>query len=105
MKTESTEPTTNDGNRSVGIVETHHYTFAEPPKTHALESGERLGPVTLAYETYGTLNRERSNAILVLHALSGDAHAAGLHPDEEVPGWWDAMIGPGKPFDTDRYFV
>ena len=70
-----------------------------------LESGETLGPVTIAYETYGTLDRTRSNAILVLHALSGDAHAAGLHRDEKGPGWWDAMIGPGKPFDTDRYFI
>ncbi|MFH2077039.1 MAG: homoserine O-acetyltransferase [Pseudomonadota bacterium] len=61
--------------------------------------------MTLAYETYVTLNRERSNAILVLLALSGDAHAAGFHRGEKTPGWWDAMIGPGKPFDTDRYFV
>ncbi|MCX5839732.1 MAG: alpha/beta fold hydrolase, partial [Deltaproteobacteria bacterium] len=88
--------------RSLGIVETREYTFAGPLR---LESGESLGPVTLAYETYGKLNREKSNAILVLHALSGDAHAAGLHRGEKVPGWWDAMIGPGKPFDTDRYFV
>jgi homoserine O-acetyltransferase len=91
--------------RSVGIVETQHYTFAEPPGSLALESGVMLGPVKIAYETYGTLNREKSNAILVLHALSGDAHAAGRLPGDEVSGWWDAMIGPGKPFDTDRYFV
>ena len=70
-----------------------------------LESGETLGPVTLAYETYGQLNAEKSNAILVLHALSGDAHAAGLLREDSTPGWWDAMIGPGKPFDTDKYFV
>ena len=92
-------------NRSLGIVETRYHTFAEPPEALRLESGGTLGPVTLAYETYGTLNPERSNAILVLHALSGDAHAAGFHEGEEAPGWWDAMIGPGKPFDTDRYFV
>jgi len=61
-----------------------------------LESGEKFGPVTLAYEAYGELNQEKSNAILILHALSGDAHAIG---------WWDSMIGPGKAFDTDRYFV
>ncbi len=105
MKAKSSETTPDGDNRSLGIVETQYYTFAEPPGIHALESGERLGPVTLAYETYGTLDPEKSNAILVLHALSGDAHAAGFHPDEEAPGWWDAMIGPGKPFDTDRYFV
>lgn len=105
LKTESSETTPDGCNRSLGIVETQYYTFAEPPGTLALESGETLGPVTLAYETYGTLNREKSNAILVLHALSGDAHAAGLLRDEEAPGWWDAMIGPGKPFDTDQYFV
>jgi len=101
-KTESPEKDPATGSRSLGIVETREYTFAGPLK---LESGESLGPVTLAYETYGTLNAGKSNAILVLHALSGDAHAAGFHPGEEIPGWWDAMIGPGKPFDTDRYFV
>ena len=61
--------------------------------------------MTIAYETYGTLNAEKSNAILILHALSGDAHAAGFLPGEKSPGWWDAMIGPGRPFDTDRYFL
>lgn len=89
----------------VGVVETQYYTFAEPPELLLLESGKRLGPVILAYETYGHLNRERTNAILVLHALSADAHAAGHHKGGRDPGWWDAMIGPGKAFDTDRYFV
>jgi homoserine O-acetyltransferase len=104
LKTESEtkDAVQGEGARSLGIVETREYTFPGPLK---LESGETLGPVTLAYETYGTLNAEKSNAILVLHALSGDAHAAGFHPGEEAPGWWDAMVGPGKPFDTDRYFV
>jgi len=65
-----------------------------------------LSPVTLAYEAYGRLNAERSNAILICHALSGGAHAAGyLAPDDAQPGWWDDCIGPGKAFDTDRYFV
>jgi len=91
--------------RDTGIVETRSWTFAEPPGELVLESGERLGPVTLAYETYGNLNGGRSNAILVFHALSGDAHAAGYHTGEDRPGWWDNMIGPGKAFDTDRYFV
>lgn len=105
LKTESSETAQEGGSRSLGIVETKTITFAEPPWAWKLESGEVLEAVTLAYETYGVLDRERSNAILVLHALSGDAHAAGFHRGEESPGWWDAMIGPGKPFDTDRYFV
>lgn len=71
-----------------------------------LESGASLGPVTIAYETYGRLNAERSNAILIVHALSGSAHAAGYHSDDDSkPGWWDECIGPGKAFDTDRFFV
>jgi homoserine O-acetyltransferase/O-succinyltransferase len=91
---------------SVGLVEKNFYTFAEPPDGLALESGARLGPVTLAYETYGTLNPEQTNAILVLHALSGDSHVAGYYTAEDPkPGWWDSMVGPGKGIDTDRYFV
>jgi homoserine O-acetyltransferase len=61
--------------------------------------------VDVAYETYGRLNDARSNAILILHAFSGDAHAAGISPETGKPGWWDNMIGPGKAFDTNRYFV
>lgn len=70
-----------------------------------LDSGVELAPVTITYETYGRLNDERTNAILILHALSGDAHAAGYYPGEDKPGWWETMIGPRKGFDTDRYFV
>ena len=84
------------------------YTFAEPPKEMVLESGARLGPVTLAYETYGKLNAAGDNAILVAHAFSGDSHAAGRYGTDDVgekPGWWDFMIGPGKGIDTDKYFV
>jgi len=91
--------------KDTGIVETRFLTFAGPPEELVLESGERLGPVTLAYETYGKLDKDRANAILVFHALSGDAHAAGYHEGDERPGWWDNMIGPGKAFDTDKYFV
>ena len=91
---------------SVGLVETQYFTFAEPPHEMVLESGSKLGPITLAYETYGVLNEERSNAILVTHALTGDAHAAGRHQAEDrKAGWWDTMIGPGKAFDTDKYFI
>ena len=91
--------------KSLGIVETKYCTFAHAPHELELESGGRLGPVTLAYETYGKLNTRRSNAILIAHALSGDAHAAGFHEGDKDPGWWDTMIGPGKAFDTDKYFV
>jgi homoserine O-acetyltransferase len=68
--------------------------------------GELLAPFTIVYETYGELNRERDNAVLVCHALSPGAHAAGKYtPDDAKPGWWDGMIGPGKGIDIDRYFV
>jgi homoserine O-acetyltransferase/O-succinyltransferase len=70
-----------------------------------LDCGAALSPVDVAYETYGELNERRSNAILVLHAFSGDAHAAGVSHDGGKQGWWDNMIGPGKAFDTNRYFV
>ena len=70
-----------------------------------LDCGVALSPVTIAYETYGTLNAARSNAILVCHALTGDQHAASTHPITGKPGWWSLMIGPGRPIDTDRFFV
>ncbi|GAA1775714.1 homoserine O-acetyltransferase MetX [Luedemannella helvata] len=106
---------------SVGHVETR---FADLPDPVRLDCGRELGPVRVAYETYGTLSPERDNAILVCHALSGDAHAAGYSrttPEAGTRdgfgaerrdgaagrslGWWDGMIGPGKAFDTDHYFV
>ena len=91
---------------SVGIVEKKLFTFAEPPDEMVLENGARLGPVTLAYETYGELNADKSNVVLILHALSGDSHAAGYYTEEdEKPGWWDIMVGPGKGIDTRKYFV
>jgi homoserine O-acetyltransferase len=87
----------------VGIIQRRYATWTEPLQ---LDCGLALAPVTLAYETYGQLNEARDNAILLLHALSGDAHAAGRHsPRDRKLGWWDAMVGPGRPFDTDRYFV
>ncbi|MEJ2201792.1 MAG: alpha/beta hydrolase [Desulfuromonadaceae bacterium] len=90
-------------NSSVGIVKTEYAQFDVELQ---LESGRLLGPLTLAYETYGSLNRDRSNVILVTHAWTGDAHAAGKNsPEDPKPGWWDDMIGPGKVLDTDRYFV
>jgi homoserine O-acetyltransferase len=91
---------------SVGLVKTSYFSFAEPPGKLTLVSGQSLSPVTLAYETYGTLNADATNAILILHALSGTAHAAGYHsPEDQYPGWWDDYIGPGKAFDTKKYFV
>ncbi len=91
--------------RDLGIVQTNFFAFAQPSQELRLECGLKFGPVTLAYETYGELNREKNNAILVEHAFSGDAHAAGLHEGESKRGWWDFMIGPGKPLDTEKYFV
>jgi homoserine O-acetyltransferase len=89
---------------SVGVVKRQyaHFDFPLP-----LRNGAVLPNFTLAYETYGTLNADRSNVILICHALSGDAHVAGYHTDDpaEPPGWWDDAVGPGKMFDTDRFFV
>ena len=79
--------------------ETEKFTFGYSPAELTLESGKKLGPITLAYETYGELNSKKTNAVLVLHALSGDAHAAGAN------GWWDSLIGPNKGLDTNKYFV
>lgn len=91
---------------SVGLVRTQYYTFAAPPNEMNLEGGSKLGPITLAYETYGELNADQSNAVLLVHALSGDAHAAGVHsPEDRKTGWWDTMVGPGKAFDTNKYFI
>ncbi|OHD68963.1 MAG: homoserine O-acetyltransferase [Spirochaetes bacterium RBG_16_49_21] len=90
------------GEKSFGLVKTNYFTF----ERFAFRSGRILGPVTLAYETYGTLNNKKNNAILIAHALSGSAHAAGFHTEhDQYPGWWDLYIGPGKPFDTERYFI
>lgn len=88
---------------SVGLVKTEQLDIDGPVD---LESGKKLSRLSVAYETYGKLNAAASNAVLVLHALSGDAHAAGRNsPADRKAGWWDEMIGPGKAFDTDRYFV
>ena len=103
---------------SVGTIRTE---YLDLPKPLRLDSGHSLAPVRIAYETYGTPSPRKDNTILVCHALSGDAHAAGWSDDPTAPttvdgvgaaergkgglGWWDGMIGPGKAFDTDRYFV
>ena len=91
---------------SVGLVEKKSYTFAEPPNEMILECGAKLGPITIAYETCGKLNDDKSNAVLICHALSGDSHVAGYYSeDDSKPGWWDIMVGPGKGIDTDKYFI
>ena len=116
-----TRPASKTAAGSIGTVDTQ---FLDLPQPLALDCGRQLHPIRIAYETYGTLSPERDNVILVCHALSGDAHAAGFaatpvaastrdgfRADERDLGagrglgWWDGMIGPGKAFDTDRYFV
>ncbi len=84
------------------ITKTKYVTFSEGLK---LTNGKFLSPYTIAYETYGKLNDEKSNAILICHALSGDAHAAGVNQDNGKIGWWDSLIGPSKTIDTNKYFV
>jgi len=94
------------GKNSVGIVRTQAIRLVEPEQPLELECGKRLAPIDVAYETYGQLNETGDNAVLICHALSGDAHVAGYHsPDDRKPGWWDVMVGPGKGIDTNRYFV
>ncbi|MHC4913577.1 MAG: homoserine O-acetyltransferase, partial [Planctomycetota bacterium] len=91
---------------SVGIVETKAIRVVERDKPLKLQCGKALGPIDVAYETYGALNDAGDNAILICHALSGNAHVAGLNSAEDKrPGWWDIMVGPGKGIDTNKYFV
>lgn len=90
---------------SVGIVSTATATLFSVENPLRMSNGADLGPVDVAYETYGELNEARDNAIFICHALTGDAHAAGFHEGATRPGWWDNLIGPGKPLDTERYFV
>ena len=88
---------------SVGKVSPQDFTFNEGLK---LQCGQLLAPITLRYETYGTLSPDADNAILIEHALSDDAHVAGYYSEsDEKPGWWDTMVGPGKTFDTNKYFI
>ncbi|MDR2830474.1 MAG: homoserine O-acetyltransferase [Methanobrevibacter sp.] len=87
---------------SVGIVQTEFFNIKEDLE---LESDKVLKNATIAYETYGKLNKEKNNAILICHALSGDAHAAGWHEGDEKPGWWETVIGSGKSLDSEKYFI
>lgn len=102
---ELVEPARRDS-QSVGLVSTQYATLFELPNELTLVAGARIGPVRVAYETYGELSPTRDNAIFVCHALTGDAHVAGLHSEiGKKPGWWDELVGPGKGLDTNRYLV
>jgi homoserine O-acetyltransferase/O-succinyltransferase len=91
---------------SVGLVTTQVVRVVEAEAPLQLECGKTLAPIDVAYETYGRLNEARDNAVLICHALSGNAHAAGYHSEDDAkPGWWEGMIGPGQGIDTDEYFV
>ena len=90
---------------SVGVTEPQRVVLFTEDDPLLLGNGRTLGPVEVAFETYGELSPERDNVVFVCHALTGDSHAAGEHPDDGRRGWWDNLIGPGKPIDTDRFFV
>jgi homoserine O-acetyltransferase len=90
---------------SLGFTHTERVVLFTEGDPLVLAGGASLGRVEVAYETYGTLNEARDNAVFICHALTGDAHAAGHHGDPGRPGWWDNLIGPGKAVDTDRFFV
>ncbi|UCF15967.1 MAG: homoserine O-acetyltransferase [Phycisphaerales bacterium] len=97
---------TRNGVDSVGIVQTRTLRVVESVNPLELECGKTLGPIDVAYETYGQLNEHGDNVVLICHALSGNAHVAGFNsPDDKKPGWWEIMVGPGKGIDTDKYFV
>ena len=91
---------------TVNIVKPQRVRLIEASDAPALDNGTRLGPIDVQFETYGRPTSQRDNVILLCHAFSGDAHAAGYHADDDrYPGWWNEMVGPGKAFDTDRFFV
>jgi len=92
-----------DASTTVDLVTTRFTTLFDHGIT--LDCGRRLGAITVAWEQYGAPNRDRTNVILVCHALSGCAHAAGWHEDGARPGWWNELIGPGRAFDTSRFCI
>ena len=94
--------TQNNLDRSVGVVKPQTVVIEQPLK---LACGVVMPSHTLVYETYGALNKNKTNAILICHALSGNHHAAGLYDGDSKPGWWDHYIGPGKPIDSNRFFI
>jgi len=100
-----TETSSQTDPHSVGMVETQFAELFAPPNPLALRGGTTLGPISVAYQTYGELSPEKDNAIFLCHALTGDMHAAGQMEQRRKSGWWDGFIGPGKTLDTNRYFV
>ncbi len=106
MSVKNSEEVVVETPNSVGVVSTQFVQLFDRANPLRFASGQELSPITVAYETYGTLNADASNAIFVCHALTGDAHAAGLYSnDDRKPGWWDGFIGPGMGLDTNKYFV
>lgn len=101
----SRRPQLGPDEHPLGIVETQQAELFTPSAPLRLADGSLLPNVTVSYETYGTLNAARDNAIYICHALTGDAHVAGWHEGDKHPGWWDTMIGSGKAIDTDQWFV
>lgn len=101
------DPGKDDGGIALGQAESRYAPVmrfgADAPLL--LDCGVNLAPLDIAYQTYGTLNAQRSNAILICHALTLDQYVTGIHPLTGRPGWWNIMVGPGKPLDTDRYFI
>jgi len=95
----------SDSDGAIGLVETQRVALFDQGDPLVLSSGRSLESVEVAFETYGELSPERDNAVFICHALTGDAHAAGHHGNPDRRGWWDNIIGPGRPVDTDRYFV
>jgi len=88
------------------LTQTKYFTFIPSEKDYKLACGKQLPLITIAYETYGKLNSDKNNAILICHALTGDAHVAGFTNNEDKkPGWWDTLVGAGKAFDTEKYFI
>ncbi len=100
------EPVHVPNHSACGLVQRQYMTLFDAPNVLELEGGGRLGPITVAYETYGTLSPRKDNVIYICHALTGDSHVAGRYSESDrKPGWWDGFVGPGKAIDTDKYFV
>ena len=96
----------NSKENTVGIVKTQMIRVVEENNPLELACGKTLGPIDVAYETYGRPDATGDNVVLICHALSGNAHVAGLNNlNDRKPGWWDTMVGPGKGIDTNKYFV
>ncbi|MEL6291009.1 MAG: homoserine O-acetyltransferase [Pseudomonadota bacterium] len=102
---DETEPTPQSPHPEVRNPSSARVAFDNDAAPLKLDCGQTLSPFEIAYQTYGALNADKSNAILICHALTGDQHVANTHPVTGKPGWWSTMVGPGKPIDTDRYFV